>query len=132
MVDWGEEESKRVGRSFATFLRKRKTGKVAVDAWRRQYSQLEILFEEVIGFEEFMVTLANHLLKDSIYGTVYRVSVGAGISTIDAATDIYVITTYYQSPALVGQANALLAMITTNLAIQITLVLGQYKRRAGA
>ena len=47
MVDWREEESKRVGQSFALFLRKRKTGEVAVDAWRKQYSQLEIFFEEV-------------------------------------------------------------------------------------
>ena len=47
MVDWREEESKRVGQSSALFLRKRKTGEVAVDAWRKQYSQLEILFEEV-------------------------------------------------------------------------------------
>ena len=64
MVDWGEEESRRVGQSFAFFLRKRKTGEVAVDAWRRQYSQLEVLLEEVIGFEDFMVTLVNSLLKD--------------------------------------------------------------------
>ena len=33
------------------------------------------------------------------------------MSTFDAATDIYVIATYYQSNALVGQAHALLAMI---------------------
>jgi len=37
MVDWGEEESRRVGHSFANFLRQRKTGEVAVDAWRKQY-----------------------------------------------------------------------------------------------
>jgi len=48
----------------------------------------------VIGFEEFVVTLANSLMKDSVYGTVYRVGVGAALSAIDAATDIYVIVTY--------------------------------------
>ena len=62
MVDWEEEERRRVGRSFAFFLQKRKTGAVAVDAWRRQYQQLEILFKEVIGFEEFVVTLANRIV----------------------------------------------------------------------
>ena len=31
MVDWGEEESRQVGHSFANFLRMRKTGEVAVD-----------------------------------------------------------------------------------------------------
>jgi len=69
MVGWGDEESKRMGRSFANFLRQRKTEETAVDAWRRHYPQLEVLFEEVVGFEVFMVTLANSLLKDSIYGT---------------------------------------------------------------
>jgi len=44
-VDWREEESKRVRQSFAKNLRQRKTGEVAVDAWRKQYSQLEILFK---------------------------------------------------------------------------------------
>ena len=33
MVDWGEEECMRIGCSLATFLRKRKTGEVAVAAW---------------------------------------------------------------------------------------------------
>jgi len=126
MVDWGEEEIRRVGQSFANFLRKRKTREVAVDAWRKQYQQLEILFKEVIGFEEFVVTLANSLMKDSIYWTVYRVSVGAALSTIDAATDINVIVTYYQSDALIDQERVLLVMITTNLVFQILIVLGIY------
>ena len=124
MGDWGEEESRRVGQSFANFLRKRKTGEVAVDAWRKQYSQLEILFKEVIGFEEFIVTLANSLMEDGIYGTAYRVSVGALLSMIDAETDIYVIATYYQSDELVGQAHALLAMLATNLIFQIIMAYG--------
>ena len=66
--------------SFATFIRKRKTGEHAVDAWRRNYSQLEVLFTEVPGFEEFMVTIASNTLRDSIYGMVYCVTVGAILS----------------------------------------------------
>ena len=77
-----------------------------------------------------MVTLANNLLKDSIWDMVYRVSVGAALSTIDTATDIYVISTYYQSDALIGQAHALLAMITTNLFTQIIIVLGVYQKKS--
>ena len=73
----------------------------------------------MVGFEEFMLVIANNLLRDSMYGTVYRVSVGALLSTIDAATDIYVIYTYYQSDELIGLANLLILMITGNLAIQL-------------
>jgi len=71
MMEWTEQDCKRVGNSLATFIRKRKTGDAAVDAWRRNYSQLEILFNDVTGFEEFMLTIANKTLEDSIYGTVY-------------------------------------------------------------
>jgi len=84
----------------------------------------------VIGFEVFMVTLANSLLKDSMYGTSFRVSIGAAWRTIDAATDMYVIATYYESDALVGQAHALLAMLAANMVVQILFVLGQYKKKS--
>jgi len=60
MTDWGNEECKRVGCSLATFLRKRKTGEHAVDAWRSHYALLNVLFEEVEGFEEFMLVIANN------------------------------------------------------------------------
>ena len=90
---------------------------------------MNLLFDEVHGFNDFMVYIANNTLKDSIYGTAYRVSVGAILSTIDAATDIYVITTYYESNALVGQANAMIAMISTNLAVQLLIVWLQSRKK---
>jgi len=90
------------------------------------------LFEEVIRYEEFMVTLANNLLKDSIWDMVYRVSVGAALSTIDTATDIYVITTYYESPELIGQANVLISMISANIFVQLVIVIGNYKNKSTA
>lgn len=96
MIYWGEKESNRIGSSLATFLRKRKTGTVAIESWRNHYVQLDALFQEIDGFEEFMILIANNTLRDSIYGTVYRVTVGAMLSTVDAATDIYVIATYVQ------------------------------------
>jgi len=97
MTEWGEEENKRVGNNLATFVRNMKTGEHAIDAWRRNYSQLEILFTEVPGFEEFMFTIASNTLRDSIYGMVYRVTVGAILSITDGVTDLYVISTYVVS-----------------------------------
>jgi len=132
MIDWGEEECKRVGRSLATFIWSATTGEHAVDAWRLHYAQLNVLFEEVEGFEEFMRVIANNLLRDSIYGMVLRVSVGAALSTLDAVTDIYVIITYYQSKELYGQANAMLAMILCNLLLQMLSVQVQYKKKSRA
>ena len=129
MADWGLEECRRVGCSLATFLRKRKTGEVAVDAWRLHYPQMDVLFKEVVGFKEFMLVIANNTLRDSIYGTVYRVSVGAALSTSDAVTDIYTISTYYDSAVLIGQANALLTMILITLCLQLLNVYAQYRKK---
>jgi len=80
------------------------------------------------GFKEFMVTIANNTARDSMYGMVYRVGVGAALSSIDAATDFYTISTYYQSEDLMGQADALVAMILINLSLQILVVVAQYRR----
>jgi len=129
MTEWGEEECKRVGCSLATFLRKRKTGEVALDAWRLHFTQLDVLFEKVQGFEDFMNIIANNTLRDSIYGMVMRVSVGAALSITDAVTDIYTISTYYKSEELYGQANALLVMLLVNILMQLIVVIGQYRRK---
>jgi len=130
MSDWGLEECRRVGCSFANFLRKRKTGEVAIDAWRLHYAQLDVLFKEIVGFEEFMLVIANNTLRDSLYGMVYRVTVGAVLSTVDAATDIYVISAYYKSEELYGQANAMLTMLLGNIIVQLFVVYVQYKRKS--
>ena len=130
MEEWGEEDCRRVGCSLSTFIRKRKTGAVAIDSWRLNYTQLDVLFKEVEGFEEFMLVIANNTMRDSIYGMVMRVSMGAVLSTTDAVTDIYVISTYYKSEELYGQANAMLAMLLVNMIFQLITVYIQYNRKS--
>ena len=61
---------------------------------------------------------------------VWRVSVGAVLSMLDAVTDIYVIVTYYTTEGLRGQADAMLAMIATNMGLQIYFVMLQYKKKS--
>ena len=129
MTDWGEEECKRVGRSLVAFIFTATAGEHAVDAWRLHYAQLNVLFEEVVGFEEFMLVIANNLLRDSIYGMVLRVSLGALLSTVDAVTDIYVISTYYKSAELVGRANIMLAMVLGNIVFQFCGMLALYRKK---
>ncbi len=75
-----------------------------------------------------MLVFFNNLLRDSIYGTVLRVSVGAFLSILDGATDIYTISTYYQSEELTWQANAMLAMIIMSMLAQILCVLAVYQK----
>ena len=76
-----------------------------------------------------MLVIANNLLRDNKFGMMFRVSVGAFLSTVDAATDIFVISTYYNDD-LQGKANAMLAMITSNMVGQLLIVLAQYKKKS--
>ena len=119
----------RVGCSLATFIRKRKTWDAALAAWKLHYAQLGILFE-IEGFKEFMKVLTSNILRDSVYEMAYRVSLGAALSMIDATTDIFVISTYYNVDGLIGRAHALIAMISVNMFIQIVMVLAQYKKKS--
>jgi len=85
MTNWSNEDCWRVGCALSTFIRKRRTGEEALEAWRVHYSQPSIyLCHDVTGFEEFMVIIINNLARDSIHGMVYRVGVGEALSTIDA------------------------------------------------
>ena len=128
MKDWNEEDCRRVGRSMATIMRMVQTGLMAVDSWKRQYVQLNNLFDEVEGFEDFVVAIVNNLLRDNKFGMVLRVSFGAALSMSDAATDIYVISTYYGKEELVGQANVFLVMILSNIFVQMVIVMSMYQR----
>ena len=77
-----------------------------------------------------MLTIGSNLVRESFYGTVYRVAAGAFTSTLDTVTDVYVISTYYGSDKLVGRANALLAMICTNMLIQLGITWYQTKKKS--
>ena len=115
---------------FARYAHKEATdGSAGIAAWRHHHKQLGFLFDEVLGFNEFITKIADNTARDNKSGIAYRVSIGAALSMIDAATDIYIIATYYRSGDLALQANAMLAMILTNLVIQILVVLAQHKRK---
>ena len=130
LKSWDQEDNRRVGRAMAPFIRYVQTGEAAVAALRGHYPQLESLFGDVVGFEEFMNTIATSLLRDNKWGMVMRVSIGAALSMVDAVTDLYVITTYYHSPGLVGQANALLIMMSLSMLGQLLLVMAQYQKKS--
>ena len=61
---------------------------------------------------------------------VWRVGLGAALSMMDAVTDIFVISKYYNTEALRGQANVMIVMIVTNMSCQIGFLLAQYKKKS--
>ena len=49
LSEWDHDDCRNVGSSMATFMRTFQQGNTAIDAWRRQYPQLNNLFDEVEG-----------------------------------------------------------------------------------
>ena len=129
IADWDNDEYRRAGRAIATLVRTRENGKAAVLAWRKEYPQIGAMLDNVEGVEEFMIVIADSLVRDNRIGIAYRVSIGALLSITDTVTDIYVLPTYYQSGELLSQANAMLAMILTSLTVQLFAVFGNYHRK---
>ena len=103
------------------------TGEAAMEAWRLHYTQLREL-TELEGVDTFIVDIFSNLLRDSKWGMILRVSVGALLSMLDAGTDIYTVSTYYESDKLTWQANAMLAMLSINMVVQILSVLSTYQK----
>ena len=128
MSEWNDDDCRYVGRSMATFMRTFQQGNTALDAWRRQYPQLNNLFD-LEGIDAFMLVIANNLLRDNKYGMVFRVATGAVLSIIDGVSDLYILSTYYSNESLTGQGNMLLAMILSSIFVQIILVFAQYQRK---
>ena len=60
---------------------------------------------------------------------VWRVGLGALLSTSDAATDVYVVGTYY-SNGLYDKVNMMLVMIGLNIGMQIFVVFAQYQKKS--
>ena len=129
MKDWSLKHCRGVGKSMSAFLIDARTAHVALSAWRLHYCQIEHLFF-IEGFENFMLVIVNNLLRDHAYGMVFRVSIGALLSTVDGVTDLYVIGTYFSAESLAGQATSLLVMISANVFIQLIITLLQYKKKS--
>jgi len=72
MKDWDAEDNRRVGRAMAPIMRIVETNDAAVDALRSNYLQLQILFDEVSGFNEFMLVIVDGLLRDNKFGMLFR------------------------------------------------------------
>jgi len=63
LVNFGEKACHRCGSSVAFFLRK--TAEVGLTGWMKHFVQLSAMYK-VDRFEQFMLTIGNNLLRESI------------------------------------------------------------------
>ena len=92
-----------------------------VDEWIGSYPALVEFDQQYAWFRPMMVTLARAVLKHSKVGLYWRSGLGAGLSTMDMISDIYIISVFFKE-GKTGYANANIAMIMVNWLIQLAIV----------
>ena len=122
-----EKEARRIGRSLISALRLRKTG--GLYQWKTQNKCMVEFFEKRNWAESMMLEVAHELLKTAPWGLAWRVCVGATLSTLDMATDIFVIVGYMRKEETKGYGYSLLWMIIMSMVLQLVVVVLQNAKR---
>ena len=98
-----------------------------VDEWIGSYPALVEFDQQYAWFRPMMVTLARAVLKQSKIGLYYRAILGAGLSTMDMISDMYIISVFF-AEGQYSYAYANIAMIMANWLIQLLIVWAQTGR----
>ncbi|GMI53424.1 hypothetical protein TeGR_g3564 [Tetraparma gracilis] len=135
LADFGEDEGKKVGGTFALLQLKKVSPAAAVEAWISGNPALGDLTRELPWFEDTMLGISTELRAQVPYGVKLRAYLGASVSAADGLSDAYMTKTFYDMGDS-GTANGLLAMIGANLAFQCFIIWvqnhGVKKKKRGA
>jgi len=74
-------------------------------------------------------TVAKRLLGEVSWGLKLRVTMGAGLSILDMATDIFVIWRYMGGEETEGYGWSLLGMVVASMVIQLLIVFAQNRKK---
>ncbi len=119
LCDVSKKEGRTIGAGLAMSLASSLTAEAAVDEWIGKYPALKELDREEVWFRPMMNTVAIRLLGEVSWGLKMRVSMGAGLSVLDMASDINVILLYMGDPDTEEYAKILMAMIVLCLVLQL-------------
>jgi hypothetical protein len=118
-----------LAKGLITIILSNTTSETAVDHWINQNSALGE-FEAIYPWSRpFFIELSQHSLNTSNFGVVMRVSVGAALSTVDLASDLYVTYTFLNSDALLGYGQLNASLIGLTMGLQIFVAYGQNKTK---
>jgi len=76
--------------------------------------------------------VAKRLLGEVSWGLKTRVAMGAGLSILDMATDIFVIVGYMRDEKTKGYGWSLLGMVVGSMVLQLLIVFGQNRKKPWA
>jgi hypothetical protein len=121
-------EAMQIGRSFSVPLRARKSAQAGCDVWINEYPALVFLAKSERFFVAFAQTVGQRKIETAPWGLFWKVGVGAVLSVLDVATDVYAIANFTLRRKE-GYARAVIAGVSVSIAIQLLIVYGNGKKR---
>jgi len=122
------KEGGEVGAGLAMAIATNLTAEAGVDDWIRRYKCLAELDREEVWFRSLMNEVAQRLLGEVSWGLKLRVIIGAGLSVLDIASDVFVMVSYYSEGRDV-YGRTMLIMLCTTFAFQFLGIFLQNKTR---
>ena len=121
LKELGVDDGRRMGRSYAMTILSNTSFEAAADEFIHFYPALGEVDRQYIWFRPMMVTLAKLAQKQSKFGLYWRACLGAGLSTMDMISDIYIISVFF-AEGNDTYAYANIAMIAANWLFQLLVV----------
>ena len=122
------ESAIRIGSAFSKSINDNASVDAGVLEFLGKYKCMQELCDEFPIFANVVTEIGRIKMRRAPWGLVWRVGIGAFLSTADMATDIYAITMFYQEGKK-GFGNASLMMIGTNILCNLMVAVGNnYKR----
>jgi len=123
------KEGRMIGGGLALALASHETAEAGVDEWILKYRCLIELDRTEAWFRPMMNTVANRRLEEVSWGIMMRVMVGAGLSVMDLATDIFVIWEYMGGEETKVYGWILLWMVVATTVLQLVVVFMQNRKK---
>ncbi|GMI22558.1 hypothetical protein TeGR_g10182 [Tetraparma gracilis] len=127
LCNMSEKEANVIGGALASSIAANLSAPAAVDEWILRYPAMEELEREYVWFRPMMDTIAQRLLESVSWGLKLRLYAGAGLSTLDLITDLYMIYTYATTDKP-GTALSLGIMVGLCLLFQLLVVWTQARK----
>ena len=96
-----EEEARIIGNNLMPALKRNKTVAAGIDQWRRQNRAVDELFVEFPWMKGLFLALGQGVVNTAPWGMMWRVFIGALLSTIDLITDIFITYTFWKEDKII-------------------------------
>jgi len=124
-----ERDGRTIGGGLSSALYVNLTAETGVDEWISKYRALRELDKEEAWFRPMMNVVAERLLGEVSWGLKMRVTIGAGLSVLDLATDVFVIWSYIRKEDTQHYGWILFAMIMGSILLQLLMSFAQHRKK---